>query len=261
MSKLFCLVTLMTLLTFSARAEDINLTADEKVEWHQNEQKIVAVGNAVASKKDLSVRADKMTAFYKENPNGGDNKTSIDVVYAAGNVKMHSPKADAFGETLDYDLTADKMVLRGRPAKIKTDQDTITAEDSITYYPGSQKAVANGNVVGVSKDNKVYADQMISYFEKNAAGQMEMKRVEIFGHVKISTPKADVTAEKGLYLPQTGIVKLFNNVEITQNGNILKGDYAETDLNTGISRLVSQKSNRGRVTGVFKEKSKSDEKK
>lgn len=35
------------------RAEDMELTADNRVEWHQQEQKIVAVGNAVATRKDL----------------------------------------------------------------------------------------------------------------------------------------------------------------------------------------------------------------
>ena len=48
-----------------ARAEKINLVADDRVEWHQNEQKMVAVGNAVASKQDMSVRADTITAFTK----------------------------------------------------------------------------------------------------------------------------------------------------------------------------------------------------
>ena len=82
---------------------------------------------------------------------------------------------------------------------------------------------------------------------------MTLDKVDIFGNIKIITKDAEVSAEKGTYLPQSGLIKLFNNVTINQQGNILHGDKAETNLNTGISRLLSGNKN-GRVKGVFKEK-------
>lgn len=246
---------LTTACTFAAWAEDIRLTADKQVEWHQNEQKMVAIGNAVASKKDLNIRADNMTAFYAKDKNG---KTTITNVHAEGKVKMHSPKADALGNTLDYDINADKMILRGMPAQVKTATQNISAVDNITYYPSLQKAVATGDVLATDKENKIYSDKMISFFAKTPDGNLDMEKVEIYGSVKIINPQATVTADKGLYLPKQGLVKLFDNVIIIQDGNQLHGDYAETNLNTGISRLISNKSKR--VSGVFKEKSTSKEK-
>lgn len=256
MKKIFYTLTLSLLFSTNIYAEDINLTADEKVEWHQNEQKMIAIGNAVASKQDLSIRADKMTGYYSNYRVNGQNKSGIKNVHAVGDVIMKSPNADGFGNTMDYDVEADTMVLKGNPAKIKTDKETITATESITYYPSKQQAVALGDVIASDKDNKIYSQKMISYFEKNAAGNLEMKRVEIFDNVKIVTKDANVTAEKGVYLPKTGKVKLFNDVVIDQKGNILKGDMAETNLNTGISTLIAKKSSGRRVTGVFKEKEK-----
>ena len=50
-----------------------------------------------------------------------------------------------------------------------------------------------------------------------------------------------------------------DSIVIEQNGNILKGDLAETDLNTGISKLLSSAKQR-RVKGVFKEKQEKDKK-
>lgn len=47
-----------------ALAQQISLTADEQVELHQNEQKLVAIGNAEAQKGDTKINAEKMTANY-----------------------------------------------------------------------------------------------------------------------------------------------------------------------------------------------------
>ncbi len=54
----------------------------------------------------------------------------------------------------------------------------------------------------------------------------------------------------GIYYPDKGKVYLYENVVINQNGNILKGDKAETDLNTGISKVLSGQS---RVSGIWYE--------
>ena len=47
-----------------AAAGDITLNADNRVEYHQKEQKLVAVGNAVASKDDLSIKAQTIIGYY-----------------------------------------------------------------------------------------------------------------------------------------------------------------------------------------------------
>ncbi len=241
---------------FPAFAEDIDITADKQVEWHQNEQRMVAVGNAVASKKDMSIKADTLSADYAKNAAG---KTEVTEIHASGNVVMASKDTKAFGSTLDYKISEDAAILKGMPAKIKTPNEEISAVQSITYYPSAQKAIALGDVEAIDKDNnKLYADIMTAYFEKDEKGQLQMQRVEADGNVKIVTKDATVTALKGIYKPQEAVIKLLDNVVISQDGNILKGDEAETNLNTGISRLLSQKKN-GRVSGVFKEKSKEKE--
>lgn len=265
MNKFFAAACLLAVFTMPARAEKINLVADDRVEWHQNEQKMVAVGNAVASKQDMSVRADTITAFYENAGTASDrqeSKSQIKTVHAQGGVVMKSARADGFGDTLDYDVAADTMVLRGRPAKIKTETEDITARGSITYYPSKQQAVALDNVIATdAQKNKVYADRMISFFEKNAQGALEMKRVEIYDNVKIVTKDAEVTADRGVYLPKDNLVNLYDRVVIKQDGNFIRGDYAVTDLSTGVSRLLTRKGSGKRVSGVFREKDKDEKKK
>lgn len=252
--KLLLTACLFLLSVSAVYAGDVNITAEQKVEWHQKEQKIVAIGNAVATRDDMNIKSDTLTGYYQPGTKSAKGKLSR--VEATGNVRMHSARADAFGDNLDYNLDQDAAVLTGRPAKIKTEKEVITARENITYYPSQQKAVALGNVEAVDKDgNKLYSDRMVAYFikEKENSSNLTLDKVDIFGNVKIVTKDATVTADKGTYLPQTGLVKLFDNIIINQEGNLLRGDKAETNLNTGISKLLAG-NKKGRVKGVFKEK-------
>lgn len=259
MSRLAYVFAVFLILSPVARAQYMNLTADKEVEWDSLAQKMTAVGNAVASKKDLQIRADKMAAYYAKNSSSASKKNNITEVHAEGDVVVTTPKAKAFGQTMDYDLGKDSVILKGAPAKIQTDKETITARDSITYYPSQEKAVATGEVFATDKkNNKIYSDRMIAFFEKKPqTGNMEMNKIEIYDNVKIVTDSASVTADKGIYLPQAGIVKLYNHVQIDQQGNKLQGDFAETNLNTGKSRIIAGKTSQGRVSGIFKQKTKS----
>ena len=169
MQKLFIIPALALLIAAPAAAEEVHLTADERVEWHQNEQKMVAVGNAVATKQDMNIRADRMTAFYETSKKGGEKaRSNIRDVHAVGGVVMTSPNAKAYGDTMDYDLIKDEMILRGKPvSKIVTnDNKTITATESITYYPSQDKAVALGDVVAKDPENTIYGNKMISFLPK-----------------------------------------------------------------------------------------------
>ena len=257
MKHSLALLSLCLLFSAPAYGSDINIYADKQVEVHQNEQKLVAIGNAVASKDDNTIHADELSAFYEKNKQG---KTVFKTLHADGHVKAISPTTKAYGNKMDYDLQAEEIILTGTPAKIESSKgETITAEEQIIYYPDKQIAVATGNVIAKDQENTVYADKMISYFQKNASGDLEMKEVKIFDNVKIVTPQATATSDRGSYLPNEGTVHLFDNVIINQDGNILKGYHPETNLNTGISRMHSGK-NGQRVSGVFKEKKDKDKK-
>ena len=127
------------------------------------------------------------------------------------------------------------------------------------------RQIGSQSQIGSLRDDPIAAGHLVRYqsylgrvnqFEKNAqTGNMEMNKIEIYDNIKIVTDKASVTADKGVYLPQTGIIKLYDHVFIDQQGNKLQGDFAETNLNTGKSRIIAGKTSQGRVSGVFKQKS------
>ena len=62
-SIIFVFLTL-TLFISTAVANDIIITAKEKVEVYQNEKKAIAVGKAAATQNDLTVHGDQLTVFF-----------------------------------------------------------------------------------------------------------------------------------------------------------------------------------------------------
>ncbi len=255
MSKILYAFLFVLMQTSVSFAQYITLDADKEVIWDSKAQKMTAVGNAVAKKQDMSIRADKMEAYYAKNDT--TKKSTITEVHAQGNIVLTSENANAYGLTLDYNIAQDAVVLKGEPARLKTPKEEITAKESITYYPQAQKAIALGNVKAKDKENnQIFSEKMIAFFSKDAQNKMVMDKVEIYNNIKIITKDATVTADKGLYLPKIGVIKLFDNVLIDQQGNKLRGDFAETNINTGKSRIIAGSTSKGRVSGVFKEKKK-----
>lgn len=254
LKKLFIL-SLCSFLATPVLADDITLDADEGVEYHQKEQKLIAKGNAVAKKKDLSIKADTLIGYY-----GKDNKNKISRIEAHGNVEMTTPETSAFGDKMIYDVKKDTAILNGTPAKIKSPKFNITSKGPITYYQSQQKAIADNGVEAVdSKGNHVYADLMTAWFTKDTNNQLVLDKIDIEQNVKITGKDTTVTALKGTYNALTEKIYLYDDVTIIQNGNVLKGSRAETDLKTSISKILSD-GQKGRVSGVFKEKKKEKKK-
>ena len=57
--------------------------------------------------------------------------------------------------------------------------------------------------------------------------------------------------DKGYYNPEKTIVELIGNVQLEQNGNIINGQKAETNLMTSISKIYGDEKKGGRITGTF----------
>lgn len=136
---------------------------------------------------------------------------------------------------------------------ISSAEVTMDADERVEIYQNDGKIIAIGNAIVKKDDKAIKADKIIGFYKKDSNNKIAIDKIIAEGKVIITTQDAVVAADKGEYILKEDIVKLFNNVTISQNGNIIKGDYAETNLKTGISKLMSQKSG-GRVSGVFKEK-------
>jgi lipopolysaccharide export system protein LptA len=251
----------------------IEITATDGIEWRQQDQAVIARGDARATRGAVAVDSDRLIARYR--PRGGAAQpapaqgpaanpvgaSEIWRIEAEGRVRITSPTERATGERAVYDLDQAVMVLSGQGLALETPDQRITARESLEYWPQRRMAVARGGAVVTTTDNRrIAADTLVAYFtEAPAPGQpgtaqaapatrqgglpsgegSRIERVEAFGSVEIRTPEEVVRGERGAYAPPTGLATLSGGVRITRGENQLNGQEAIVDLRSGISRLVS----------------------
>ena len=229
----------------SSRNIPIEIQADNGIEWHKKTKTYIAHGNARAKQGDVSIYADQLTAFFRQNKTGFNEIWRIN---AEGRVKIVSPGKRAYGTKGVYDIDRGIFVLTGKPQLI-TKTEHLSAQRSLEFWEKKSLAVARGNAIATKGNQKLKADILTAYFVKLSDGKTEVSKVEAFKNVLVSTTEEIIRANRGLYDIQTGIVVLKGSVKITRGKDQLNGDLAEVNLKTGISRLLSSDSRK--VRGIF----------
>ena len=231
-----------------ARELPIEIHAENGMEWQQDAQAYIARGNARAQQGDVTVHADQLTAYYEK---GADGNTQIWRIDADGHVRITTPQQTAYGKKGVYQVTKSIFVLTGSP-RLVTKTDEITAKLSIEFFEAKSLAVARGDAVAIREDKRLRADVLTAYFVKGKNGKSQVDRVDAYGNVLITTPNEIVRGHRGVYHTKTGIVELRGSVKITRGNDQLNGELAEVNLNTGVSRLLSD--GKGQVHGIFQPK-------
>jgi lipopolysaccharide export system protein LptA len=280
------LVLALALLAWPAASQNLDLnqggpveiTANDGIEWRQQEQVVIARGAARAVRDGVTVDAERLIARYRprgsqpgaapppaaqpgESPLSGGEIWRLE---AEGNVRVTSATERAEGQRAVYDMDQAVMVLSGRGLSLTTPEQTITARDSLEYWPQRRMAVARGGAVVVTTDDRrITAETLVAYFLDAAPAATpaaapatpaprppiaglpaanegsRIDRVEAYGNVEIRTADEVVRGDRGVYSPQTGLARLVGGVRITRGENQLNGQEAIVNLRTGVSRLVS----------------------
>ncbi len=309
----FWFAAALLLLPLAGRAQGIDMTkggpvevtSDDGMEWRQNEQVIIAKGNAKAVRGDVTVTADRLIAHYRKKAAapgatpaaahpatpaatqaaapaaapgaapakagaptvpGAPDETGNNEVYrleAEGNVRIFTPTDQAFADHAVYDIDQAVLVLTGHDLHIITPQQTMAARDVMEYWSQKHMAVGRGHaVVNTNDGRRVSADVLVGYttdpnappaapIQKVAAtvpakpnadpllngGGGKLQRVDAFGHVEVRTQAEIFHADKGVYVPDSGIARLAGNVHLTRGQNQLNGDEAVINLKTGVSTM------------------------
>jgi lipopolysaccharide export system protein LptA len=260
----------------------VDITSTDGIEWRQNEQVVIARGDARAIREGVTLRGDRLIARYRpragqpagqpaatggavgEGPGGGNEIWRIE---AEGNVHISTATDQAQGDRAVYDMDQAVMVLTGRDLKLTTATDTLTARDSLEYWPNKRMSVARGAAVVVTEDNRrIAADTLVGYFlpegqtappapqrPANASAATgtpgatrsvpgagsKLERVEAFGNVEIRTPQEVVRGDRGVYSTVSGMARLLGGVRITRGENQLNGQESIVNMRTGVARLVN----------------------
>lgn len=230
----------------------IEVEAENGIEWQRDKKVVRARGNARAIRGDTEVRADVLSAYYREQGNGD---TEIWRLEADGNVQISSPRETAYGEKGIYDVEAGVLQLSGGDDLRLVSEDTeIRADRHLEFWPKKEILYARGNASAVQKDNRLNAETLTAFFGKNAEGKTELMRIEASENVKVTTPEETLKADKGVYDMETGIATLTGSVKITRGRNQLNGCRGEIDMNKGVSKIFGCKqdtSGSSRVRGLI----------
>lgn len=248
----------------------IEVTARDGIEWRQNDQLVIARGAARAVRGGVTIDADLLLARYRprggapaearpanEGPGGASEIWRLE---AEGNVVITTATDRAEGDRAIYDLDQAVMVLTGGNLRLTSPDNVLTARDSVEYWPQRRMAVARGDALVVTKDDKrVRADVLVAYFREapteatsaqrpqtagratgSAPGEgSNLEKVEAYGRVEIRTAEEVVRGDSGIYTPPNGLARLLGNVRIVRGDNTLTGQEAIVNMQTGISRLVA----------------------
>lgn len=196
---------------------------------------------------EVNIKTKNVTYDFNTHKGHGSSPIVADGIY--GKLKAQSYEADTKNEI--YTLYGNSLIDINR----KEGNIVIKSEEKIILYKTIQKAVAKGNASISNAGNIIYADKIeVKYVDVNK--QPEITDMKAYGSVKMLSEKGTVYADRATYNPKSGFVELFDNVIIEQNENKIFGDYATTDLNSGVSRIVTKNSS-SRVHGIFKNLEKS----
>ncbi len=305
MRILLAALLLGLLLPAGARAQPIDMnkggpvevTSDNGMEWRQNEQIIIARGNARAVRGDVTVTADTLIAHYRKkapvpgapptpapappkpgaapaDPSSDTGNNEIYRLEADGHVHIFTATDQAFGDHGIYDIDQAVLVLTGHDLHIITPQQVMTARDVMEYWSQKHMAVGRGDAVVTTNDGRrLSGDVLVGYTEdpnepaqpgaapvkpvaakpdKTGADPLgaggKLKRVDAFGHVEVRTATEIMRADKGVYVPDTGIARMAGNVHLTRGQNQLNGDFGVSNLKTGVSTVT--RSPGSRVEGL-----------
>ena len=219
-------------LTLIGHSKTVNqratLTAEKQSQYFHTENKLIATGDVVLTSDKKTIYADKIIAYLTAK-----EPREIKRAEAYGHVKIKTQTETATGAVAIYDA----------------DKRTIELFGTKSGY----KNGTHGLVIVIKDKNELQAQRMKVYLE--AGKEQKVKYIEALGQVRIITPKGSAKGNRGEYKPKDSLVELWDNVEISQNGNFVRGGHAVTDLKTSISRIMGHQSGE-RISGTFYKKGK-----
>ncbi|MBV1837489.1 LptA/OstA family protein [Acetobacter estunensis] len=264
---------------------DVTVTADTLIAYYRKKAAApTAAGDkpaapATATPKDQPAPAPASPPPQEggdTQPGGADSSGSNEIyrLEAEGHVHIFTHTDQAWGDRAVYDIDQATLVMTGHALKLTTPQDVLTARDSMEYYSQPRISIGRGNATVTTNDGKqIRADVLVGYSAppdkkeepsavnpggsepkkeggdplSNGSGKLE--KVNAFGHVWVRTINNEIiTGARGVYVPDTGIARIVDNVHITRGQNQLQGSAAIINMKTGVATMTERPGSR--VSGL-----------
>ena len=137
-------------------------------------------------------------------------------------------------------LSVAPAVAAGEPLEVNA--DTFTIDES------GKTATFTGNVVITRSRMTLWANTVVVAY--GSGGENDIDELTASGGVRIQTEQQEARGDRAVYDPDTQILKLMDNVTVTNAQGTLKGPLLVINIATNVSTFSGGTSG-GRVTGVF----------
>ena len=230
----------------------IDITATDGIDWRQDQQIVVAHGDAKAVRGDVTVIADTLTAWYRPrvtaaNPPNGPQQASapapaagtpdtggseIYKVEALGHVRIFTPTDQVVGDRAVFDIDQAVLVMTGRNMKLTTPTLMLTAKDTLEYWSQKHMAVARGDAVALTNDaRRIAADTLVAY---TTAGESAPAGAKPATPGPAAASPADPIGTSG----KLQKMEAFGHVSLRTQTDTVTGDRGVYMPETGLARLA-----------------------
>ena len=125
-----------------SNGEPVEIYAEQGIEWHKNDNKYLAIGNAIAKSGSMSVNSDRIEAFYEEKDSSG---MDIKLVKAHKNVVVTDENLKIIGGRLaEYNLKKDYFSIIGKNLTLTSEENKLESNKKMEYWRAKGVAIATG---------------------------------------------------------------------------------------------------------------------
>ncbi len=120
---------------------------------------------------------------------------------------------------------------------------------TLNLKPNEQKAIFAGDTKITQDSLTIEAATLTAWYHNKESKQRvneainnsNLSRLKADGYITLKLPGRKAEADQGIYDIDAGYIELIGNVVLTQQQNVLKGEYFTYNVVTGISRLRNAK--------------------
>lgn len=223
---------------FKENKNSVMVTSSNGLVIDQMLKTITANGDAHIYQEKEHVKAEQIILTYKKD---AYNKNQMVKAEAYQNAQVFSQNKTA---------QAEEMVL------YKEKQDILMNLNLVkNYYKDALAETINQTVVLnkkalVKEDGYlILADKMYVFYKAVDKNKSQIDRIVAVGNVRASNGSQQIEGGYGIYNPTTKMIDLYDNVLLKQGKSVLKGDWANLNLETGLNTLKTKESDQKRIKG------------
>ncbi|MCX8501787.1 MAG: hypothetical protein ORO03_08870 [Alphaproteobacteria bacterium] len=226
--------------------KEISISAKQGIEWHRDQKYYLAKTGVVVQRGDSTISGNQIKLFYSQNPQATGSgtgsasaSTTFTRIEASGNTVILDRGNRLVGDRAVIYLDSLETIVTGKNLSLTTsNNEVVTASDSLEYRDVTRLAVARGKAKFVKGDQTMTADYLTASLTPKGDLGLQFLAANGFGNVHITSPNRAAAGDRGSFDLRNNFAVLSGNVKLGQGTSLVAGDYGEMDMKTGVGRIL-----------------------